>query len=153
MISDITTVWDVEKSIGDWMQSDALGGELLNGHDLETAILISLFTDGLAKSDDLLDDSDRRGWWGDLDMEFPIGSRLWLLRRQKLTTKVAIKAEDYAKEALQWLVKDGAVSSISVDSQIIYPSTLNLIITYQQPGKNQSSVKFSWVWGAVIDAI
>ncbi|EEP97820.1 hypothetical protein yruck0001_9640 [Yersinia ruckeri ATCC 29473] len=94
----------------------------------------------------MLDDADRRGWWGDTDTEQAIGSRLWLLRRQKLTTQVAIKAEDYAREALAWLISDQVVSSINVAAQIIYPNRLNLIIRYQQPGKTQTAVKFSWVW-------
>ncbi len=33
------------------------------GDDLQTAIMISLFTDGVAKPDDKLDESYRRGWW------------------------------------------------------------------------------------------
>ncbi|ANI28916.1 MULTISPECIES: phage GP46 family protein [Yersinia] len=143
-MTDITTLWNVNESIGDWSQSAGLG--LADGDDLKTAILISLFTDRQARADDVLDDADRRGWWGDTDTEQAIGSRLWLLRRQKLTTQVAIKAEDYAREALAWLISDQVVSSINVAAQIIYPNRLNLIIRYQQPGKTQTAVKFSWVW-------
>ncbi|HHH0268540.1 TPA: phage GP46 family protein, partial [Yersinia enterocolitica] len=100
----------------------------------------------LARSDDAIDGDDRRGWWGDTGSEYPIGSRLWLLRREKLTTKVALKAEDYANEALAWLVDDGVVTAISTNAQIVFPNRINLIINYQQPAKAQASVKFSWVW-------
>ncbi|ELW8952456.1 phage GP46 family protein [Yersinia enterocolitica] len=143
MTTDIKTVWEPDKLLGDWQTG---GGGLLEGDDLETAILISLFTDRLARSDDAIDGDDRRGWWGDTGSEYPIGSRLWLLRREKLTTKVALKAEDYANEALAWLVDDGVVTAISINAQIVYPNRLNLIINYQQPEKAQVSVKFSWVW-------
>ncbi|WP_267248784.1 phage GP46 family protein [Yersinia sp. Marseille-Q5920] len=145
MTTDIKTVWEVDKLLGDWQTG---GGGLLDGNDLETAILISLFTDRLARSDDAIDSDDRRGWWGDTGSEYPIGSRLWLLRREKLTTKVALKAEDYAAEALAWLINDGVVTAISANAQIIYPNRLNLLISYQQPAKTQASVKFSWVWEA-----
>lgn len=143
MTTDIKTVWEPDKLLGDWQTG---GGGLLEGDDLETAILISLFTDRLARSDDAIDGDDRRGWWGDTGSEYPIGSRLWLLRREKLTTKVALKAEDYANEALAWLVDDGVVTVISTNAQIVFPNRLNLIINYQQPDKAQASVKFSWVW-------
>ncbi|CNE42082.1 phage GP46 family protein [Yersinia kristensenii] len=145
MTTDIKTVWEVDKLLGDWQTG---GGGLLDGNDLETAILISLFTDRLARPDDAIDSDDRRGWWGDTGSEYPIGSRLWLLRREKLTTKVALKAEDYAAEALAWLINDGVVTAISANAQIIYPNRLNLLISYQQPAKTQASVKFSWVWEA-----
>lgn len=143
MTTDIKTVWEPDTLLGDWQTG---GGGLLDGDDLETAILISLFTDRLARSDDAIDGDDRRGWWGDTGSEYPIGSRLWLLRREKLTTKVALKAEDYANEALAWLVDDGVATAISTNAQIVFPNRLNLIINYQQPAKAQASVKFSWVW-------
>ena len=143
MTTDIKTVWEPDKLLGDWQTG---GGGLLDGDDLETAILISLFTDRLARSDDAIDGDDRRGWWGDTGSEYPIGSRLWLLRREKLTTKVALKAEDYANEALARLLDDGVVTAISSNAQIVYPNRLNLIISYQQPTQTQASVKFSWVW-------
>ncbi|HDL7807877.1 TPA: phage GP46 family protein [Yersinia enterocolitica] len=143
MTTDIKTIWEPDKVLGDWQTG---GGGLQDGNDLETAILISLFTDRLARTDDGIDGDDRRGWWGDTNSEYPIGSRLWLLRREKLTTKVALKAEDYANEALAWLFDDGVVTAISTNAQIVYPNRLNLIINYQQPEKAQVSVKFSWVW-------
>lgn len=143
MTTDIKTIWEPDKVLGDWQTG---GGGLQDGNDLETAILISLFTDRLARTDDGIDSDDRRGWWGDTNSEYPIGSRLWLLRREKLTTKVALKAEDYANEALVWLLDDGVVTAISANAQIVYPKRLNLIINYQQPEKAQVSVKFSWVW-------
>ncbi|HDV7160978.1 TPA: phage GP46 family protein [Yersinia enterocolitica] len=143
MTTDIKTIWEPDKLLGDWQTG---GGGLLDGNDLETSILISLFTDRLARADDAIDGDDRRGWWGDTESEYPIGSRLWLLRREKLTTKVALKAEDYANEALAWLLDDGVVTAISSNAQIVYPNRLNLIISYQQPAQTQASVKFSWVW-------
>ncbi|MFW5388004.1 MULTISPECIES: phage GP46 family protein [unclassified Yersinia (in: enterobacteria)] len=143
MTTDIKTVWDVDASLGDWQTGR---GGVLDGDDLHTAILLSLFTDRLARIDDAIDGDDRRGWWGDSGALSAIGSRLWLLRREKLTTQVAIKAEDYAAEALAWLTEDRVVAAINTRAQIIYPNTLLLIIAYQRPGKAQSSVKFSWVW-------
>lgn len=99
-MSDISSFWNVDAIHADW-QADS--GALTTGNDLQTAIIISLFTDRLARRDDTYDGSDRRGWWGDSDSDNQMGSRLWLIRREKLTTRVAIKAEEYAKEALSWL--------------------------------------------------
>ncbi|QNO00914.1 tail protein [Serratia phage vB_SspM_BZS1] len=143
-MSDISSFWDVERLAADWREGR---GDLVSGDDLQTAIIISLFTDRVARDDDDIDGDDRRGWWGDADEENDIGSRLWLLRRQKLTQSVAQKAEDYSREALQWLVDDGVVSSFSVATQIVYPRRLNMVIRYQSPGSsNDTDMRFFWVW-------
>jgi len=142
-MTDITTLWNAEQSVGDWVEAS---GDLQSGDDLETAILISLFTDRLAREDDEYDGDNRRGWWGDQDQDYPIGSRLWLLSRQKLTLAVANKAQDFAAEALKWLTDDGVVASITPVTQIVYPNRLNLFITYQKPGQDAVSKRYFWVW-------
>ncbi|WP_213993796.1 phage GP46 family protein [Sodalis sp. dw_96] len=142
-MTDITTLWDGEQSIGDWQAGQ---GDLLSGNDLETAILISLFTDRLARADDDYDAVGRRGWWGDTGADYPIGSRLWLLRRQKLTPATAARAETYATEALQWLIDDSVVSSVTITTQIVYPRRLNMQIAFFKPDGTSPAFKYSWVW-------
>ena len=74
----------------DWKLLD--DGTLDDSQALATAICIALGTNSLADEEDLLpdpDSTDRQGWWGDLDAEeiwsgWPIGSKLWLLRRSKI---------------------------------------------------------------------
>ncbi|EPL10754.1 phage GP46 family protein [Pseudomonas sp. TH05] len=96
---------------------------------LTRSVLISLFTWRRAADDDALDDDERFGWWGD---SFPsvaddrIGSRLWLLRRVKLTRQTQLDAEFYAREALQWLIDDGHCSAIDIISERLDAQRLNL---------------------------
>ncbi|AZE46941.1 Bacteriophage protein GP46 [Pseudomonas chlororaphis] len=99
---------------------------------LTRAVLISLFTWRRAADDDPLDDEERFGWWGD---SFPtvaddrIGSRLWLLRRVKLTRQTQLDAEFYAREALQWLIDDGHCSAVEIISERLDDQRLNLRTT------------------------
>ena len=116
-INDIRITWDVELMEGDFnFDTDIQDLEASTG--LQTAVIMSLFTDRRAKADDILPDSnnpDRRGWWGDLisDVEDDqIGSRLWLLDREKTTESVLIRAKEYAEEALQWLITDGVAVKV-----------------------------------------
>ncbi|MCK9799759.1 hypothetical protein BK634_27680 [Pseudomonas chlororaphis] len=96
---------------------------------LTRSVLISLYTWRRAADDDALDDEERFGWWGD---SFPsvaddrIGSRLWLLRRVKLTRQTQLDAEFYAREALQWLVEDGHCSAVEILSERLDAQRLNL---------------------------
>lgn len=74
-MADIQTVWDTSNGKGDYALKN---GSLLSGKDVETSVLISLFTDRLAGINDELPDAtnntknDRRGWWADTGQAYPI---------------------------------------------------------------------------------
>jgi phage gp46-like protein len=144
-MSDISVVWDVDNSRGDWK---FVAPVLVTGNDLQTAVLVSIFTDRGANPDDRIPDGtgDPRGWWGDIGEDKPIGSRLWLLDRSKQTQEVLNNARDYINEALQWLVDDGVVASIDVQTQWVRDSFLGAQITLYQPTGPQIDLTYAWAW-------
>lgn len=94
---------------------------------LATAVILSLFTDRRAGVDDALPhgQTDRRGWVGDefmapadtavgLTGRDPWGSLLWLLLQGKTTDDIPARAQFAAREALDWLVRDGIASRVDV---------------------------------------
>ncbi|EEE2001889.1 hypothetical protein CI266_002187 [Salmonella enterica subsp. enterica serovar Kotte] len=91
-------------------------GDLLADVSVNTAIILSYFTDRRAEPGDELPGGgvDRRGWWGDSFRNEPIGSRLWLLSREKSLPDVLNRAAAYARESVQWLINDGYVKKIVV---------------------------------------
>lgn len=96
-------------------------GDLKGDAGLETAVTISLFSDRRIRPDELLPgETDKRGWFGDTLSEIEgdqIGSRLWLLARAKRTLETLRLAEDYAREALEWLVSDGIARDVQVEAE------------------------------------
>lgn len=95
--------------------SDPLG--LVMDDGLDTAVLLSLFTDRRAEAGDEFS-GDPRGWWGDAlavtdDRPVAMGSRFWLLAREKQTVPVLRRAEAYARQALQWMLDDGVASALT----------------------------------------
>lgn len=112
-MTDIAIVW--VNGRGNIQQA---GIDMLTDDSLTTEVIISLFTDRRAlDSDDLPGgDSDRRGWWGDSYRDRPIGSRLWLLSREKTLQSVLDRAAAYALEALTWLKQAGRVNKITVSA-------------------------------------
>jgi phage gp46-like protein len=101
----------------DWLLLD--NGALDESNELAAAFIVALGTDARADpSDDLpdlpnptIDPPDYAGWWGDLDAAalwngWPIGSKLWLLRRAKITDdaykngSLLGRVEQYIMEAL-----------------------------------------------------
>ena len=84
---------------------------------LSRAVVISLFTWQRASQSDEVDNDQRMGWWGDTFAENKgdkIGSKLWLLLRQKITEETLNRAQEYAYESLKWLIDDGICSDITV---------------------------------------
>lgn len=144
-MTDIATTWIVQSGMGDWSIAD---GQLASGDDLATAVLISLFTDGRANDDDVPPDGsdDRRGWWGDLDQDVPIGSRLWLLDRSRLTNDVANEAKAYIAEALQWLLDDKVATKVEVATGIGGRSQLDAVVRITRQDGTVAALKYGWVW-------
>jgi len=145
--------------IGDRMVSDfALGaGALEADPGLETAIIISLFTDRRANPDDELpaEASDRRGWWGDVAPPSVdgrpvdgarIGSRLWLLNREKQTTVVLARAREYCREALAWMIEDGVCDRIDIDVEIVRTGVLGFRIVIYRPQAGAVDFKYDYAW-------
>jgi phage gp46-like protein len=98
--------------------------------ELATAVRVALGTDMLADEDIILpdlDNTDRRGWWGDLDAEsiwqgWPIGTKNWVLLRGKITNapsdegSTVERARMYTLEALQPFIDRGVCSHVEVDA-------------------------------------
>lgn len=113
-MTDIALLWDQALGGCDLGLQD---GQLLTDDGLDTAILISLFTDARARPDDAIPNGDDpRGWWGDAFAAAgdETGSRLWLLSREKQTAQTLERARTYARESLSWLIADGVATSVEI---------------------------------------
>jgi len=150
-MTDLRTVFlDLEHGI-----DLALDNALLAADDgLETAVILSLFSDARAKDDDVLPigQSDRRGWWADAypaadDDRF--GSRLWLLRAAKQLQQSLSTARQYAEEALAWLIADGVASSVDVQTFIPRDEVMGMLVRIHRPDGTQVPIRFEILWSAM----
>ncbi|WP_429497011.1 phage GP46 family protein [Robbsia andropogonis] len=146
-MADANIVWDAVNNRGDWVLS---GPTLQTGNDLETSVVISLFSDRQALDGDVIPDgtNDPRGWWADDDV--PIGSRMWLLKRAKQTSQTAQSAYSYIAEALQWLIDDGVAGRIDISVQWVRKGVLGAQINiYKTDGTQLLSGRYAWVWEGI----
>ncbi len=120
---------------------------------LVRAVIVSLFSWRRAHADDKLPADQRMGWWGDTFPTVPndrIGSRLWLLSRAKLLPETVNQANEYATEALQWLVQDGVAARVVVEAERQGVQTLALACRfYKSDGTVLLDVRFTDVWGSL----
>lgn len=134
-MSDVGLVWQNGKA-DVLLNSD--GNDLQSGHELQTAILVSLFTDARAAVTDVPDiNSDRRGWWA-----ANLGSLLWLLARAKTTQVNLQNGISYIKNALSWLTAKGIADRVDVTGMIenLYKFTFTIKI------RRSASAKYDYLW-------
>ena len=135
-------------------------GTLDDDQALATAVIVALGTNRLAQQDDILPDpdrSDRCGWWGDLDAEelwdgWPIGSRLWLLRRDKITPAGAARGatlarvKQYIREAIQPFVDHRLATRFEVEAERVGVERIDaLVVLYRGPTR-PIEMRFQVLW-------
>jgi phage gp46-like protein len=142
----LALAYDIAAQQGDLVRED--GGNLETDEGLETAVVVSLFSDARAREGDPADpNGDPRGWWGDAYLEAPdhqLGSRLWLLKRHKTTVDGQIAAINYTKEALQWLLDDRVASTVDVTLTRLAQDVFLLTVGIQRPKKTAPRWEGRW---------
>lgn len=130
------------------------GNDLATDDGLESAVLVSLFCDRRAHPEQIRrgdDASDLRGWWGDVDAREEgdsTGSLLWLLHREKQTRQTLTRAEQYAREALQWMLSDRVASHVEVSAEYVRPGVMQLDILIERPPGTRVRYRYDYEWAA-----
>jgi phage gp46-like protein len=148
-MSDVRLTWG-----GQAADLSIVENDLETDGGLETAVILSLFTNRRADDTDVLPDEaavDRQGWWGDASpapTTDRIGSRLWLLGREKQRAVILERAQSYAIESLQWLLTDRIASSVDVTAEITRPGWLGLQINIDRPVGQPAVFRYDYTWQA-----
>ena len=96
-------------------------------NNLESAILISLFTDAYVESDEAKNygKEEGGGWFGEQN----IGSKIWLIADGKINNETFSHAVAFAEQSLQWLIDDGIADRIEVETAVSQINRINLTIS------------------------
>lgn len=143
--------------IGFFLQDDGgfdlaiADGILRSDESLETAVLLSLFTDRRITEEELPDlMTDKRGYWGDMVADVDgdkFGSKLWTLVRSKRTIETLRRGEDYCRQALQWMIDDGIASAVTVTASFdgaVSEGRWKIEIQIQKPTGGTSRYDVLW---------
>lgn len=130
----------------DWRLLD--DGTLDETQALATSIVVALGTNSLASPSDPLpspDSTDRGGWWGDYQADtiwnaWPIGSKLWLLRRAAIESVASRGGATiahviaYIQAAIQPFIDNKIASTFTVNAAQVSSQQINAkIVIYRGP--------------------
>jgi phage gp46-like protein len=127
---------------------------------LATAVTIAFCTDRLAETSDVLPipgSTDRKGWWGDdgaadLWNGWPVGSRFWLMARDKITDSnysggsTASRATRFANECLQPFVDARIISDFDVTVVQVNAQRVDTTVTLYRGPLPAISLQFQSLW-------
>ncbi len=148
----------------DWLKTTNALLPSQNGLDetqaLVTAVTIAFCTDRLAETSDSLPipgSTDRKGWWGDdgaadIWNGWPVGSRLWLMVRDKITDSkysggaTTARAVTFAKECLQPFVDVKIISGFDIAVAQVSAMRIDMMVTLYRGPLPAISLQFQSLW-------
>jgi phage gp46-like protein len=139
-------------------------GTLDETQALATAIIVALGTNALASPEDELPDpdaTDRCGWWGDLDAEliwkgWPIGSKLWLLRRAKINSPASrqgstlVMIDNYIRAAIQPFVDSRVCSGFDVWVTRVDKQRVDALVRIYRGPLPEIDLRYAVLWDAMV---
>jgi len=141
-------------------------GSLDDSEALATAVIVALGTDRLARRTDRLpdpDSTDRRGWWGDLDTEliwngWPIGTRLWLMRREKITGAGAdqgstlVRVDNYIREAIQPFIDRRIATHMDIKVERVGRERIQALVRLYRGPDLAVDLRYQVLWAGIIES-
>ncbi|MCJ2067745.1 phage GP46 family protein [Methylobacterium sp. J-030] len=144
----------------DWLLGDAAEEA---EDELRSAVIIALATDRRAEDDDALPspgDTNRRGWWGDTNADvlfdaWPIGSRIWLLSRTKITGPEAkagatvAHVQTYLNECLQPFVDAEIASAFTANPERTGVESIAADVVLYRGPLSAVALRFADLWSLI----
>lgn len=150
-MSDIALNW-TDSLTTTAMADIAISADDLVAEDgLRTSVIISLFTDARATKEQAPDQSDLRGYWGDVEPPktgHVTGSLLWTLERSKQIPDTLRAIEQYARDALKWMIEDGVASDVKTTAISVRRGVWGLTVEIFRPAQQTQKYQFSGEWDA-----
>lgn len=120
---DNDNLYDISFEDGDFKLTDGL----------DTAIVLSLFTDGRADSSEVSEPILRRGWIGNEQNENEddyFGSKLWLLEQARINNDTSNRVTSFSQDALSWMINSDYAKKLDINSEISDKDKIRINIVF-----------------------
>ena len=121
------------------------GGDFDTVDGLETAILVSLFTNSRRDESDISNPLNRGGWignWRTSKRPRELGGLCWTVEHERLTREVLNIARENAQNALAWMIDDGLCRNIEVETEPQNQSKIQYKITIT----SRDGIKYDYIY-------
>jgi phage gp46-like protein len=142
-----TTEWDFDLEF--------TGEDLVIGDDLETAVVVSLFTWARRAADDPdpTPGSDPMGWWADETLEDAndfLGSKWWLAEGSKITPDLFMQVGQWGQQALAWMLEDKVADRVEIlpERSTIQADRVDVLVRIIQPAGAAVEYRYRLNWEA-----
>lgn len=88
--------------------------ETVQGFD--TALQMSILSEKRASPEEVPSPQLRRGWVGNEDQEFPIGSKVWLVDQSRRNSDTLNDLKTHAEGGFQWFIDEDLLDEIEVNT-------------------------------------
>lgn len=125
----------IQNEFGKFDISFAENGDFSLTSGFDTAIAMSIFCERRALPNEVPVSSRRRGFWGNVASlleGFEIGSKIWLVRQERLTEETINKIKDYLNQGLAWFVSEGWAVDVST-SVVAIDGIVRIDVTIERP--------------------
>lgn len=99
-----------------WQVAFGDDGDFETVQGFDTALQMSILSEKRASADEVPTPQLRRGWVGNEDQEFPIGSKVWLVDQSRRTSDTLNDLKTYAENGLQWFIDEDLLDEIEVNT-------------------------------------
>jgi len=99
-----------------WQVAFNSDGDFETVQGFDTALQMSILSEERASAEEVPTPQLRRGWVGNEDQEFTIGSKVWLVDQSRRNSDTLNNLKTYAEGGLQWLIDDDLLDEIEVNT-------------------------------------
>lgn len=114
MTTDLLIKCDEDSGLYDMSLDE--NGDFAHGDFFDTSLLYSLLGERRATESEVPISENRGGWIGNEGKSFENGSKIWLFYQSRLSRTVMNGLADAAYNGLVWLIEDGLVLDIEVNT-------------------------------------
>lgn len=149
-----------EAITADWL----LGENSFEGSDeLIAQAIIAIGADSRADESDRLPDPDsidRRGWWADTDAEllhdgWPVGCRLWILDRAKITSigaaegALAGRIHEYLRQAFEPFRQKRIITRYTIEVERTGLNSMAADVNLYRGDRAEIALRFQDLWSGI----
>lgn len=123
---------------------------LAEADPLLAEVMLSLHTDAPSEAGDPVPEGvESQGYWAvAFDTSALRGSKLWILRYVRPSSRAKVLARRWTEEALEWLVEKGRAASVTVETSLVGLNRIQIDVAIALSEETRKTFRTEVLYGA-----